>query len=545
MLSLFTGLGAVAAVAIGADWLRGVATYSWERSTCTMESSEVVDRSSEDGYGLRVSYRYRFRDRDLSGEAYRHGGASFDRVADAERLAARYEAGRVVSCWVDPDDPSRAYLVRADLWRGLWILLPLAFCAIGGVALWLVFRLRRAARSGGDVLESAKPKRFGPFRAGLALTGFFGVFFLFGLGVLLPFFVWPALQVMEARSWRAVPCRILSSDVATHRSDDGVTYSVEALYRYEVDGREHRSNRYQFMGGSSGSYDSKAAAVAGIPEGAEVTCWVNPEDPFDAVIERGFTSDYFFGAIPLLFVMVGLGGMVFTLYGARAAKRSAAGTGWREVESAREVAGPVVLEPRSGPLGKLGCSVLVALAWNGFVSLFVWQLVEDFRADRLDWFPVLVLTPFVLVGLLFLAGVPYSVLALLNPRPRLRLSRRSLAVGETAQLDWSFVGWSSRLRGLRVWLEGSRTTTETEVHERGASVRSSTEAFDTIEILHRGPDEPLESGSVGFTVPATKPPTSEGADESISWKLKLQGAIAYWPDVIEEYEIRVLPAPRP
>ncbi len=28
----------------------------------------------------------------------------------------------------------------------------------------------------------------------------------------------------------------------------------------------------------------------------------------------------------------------------------------------------------------------------------------------------------------------------------------------------------------------------------------------------------------------------------MAWKLKLQGEIAYWPDVLEEYEIQVLPA---
>jgi hypothetical protein len=71
-------------------------------------------------------------------------------------------------------------------------------------------------------------------------------------------------------------------------------------------------------------------------------------------------------------------------------------------------------------------------------------------------------------------------------------------------------------------------------------MRTRTEVLDTVAILERGRDEGVESGSVSFVVPEDTTPSSDG-DEAIGWKLKLQGDIAFWPDVLEEYPIPVLP----
>ncbi len=542
-LSIFAGLGIVVAVAIAVDWLQGVDTWSWERATCAIESSEVVDRSESDDFVLRVTYSYAWRGERFEGDGYRHSDQGVGSIAEAERLASRYAAGAEVPCWVDPDEPTSAWLERANLWAGLWIFVPLLFVGVGLGGILLLRRVHSVVDDAetGDVRTAKKARASKPVRAGVIATVLFGAFFLFGLGFLVPFFVWPSLRVMEARSWRATPCEILSSHVASHSGDDSVTYSVEVLYRYEVDGREHRSDRYTFLGGSSGGYESKAEIVAGLPEGSEVTCWVNPEDPYDAVVERGFTAEYLFGLIPALFAAIGLGGLIATFVGTRAVRKDTSKPTWRPVVESRDTMGPVSLEPERGPLGKLGCSIALALLWNGFLSIFVWVFVKDWMAGNRDWFLALFLTPFVLIGLLLLAGIPYSLLALGNPRPRVRLARRAIPAGDSAQIAWSFDGWASRLRGLKLWLECSRTTVETIVHDRGQSTSTETEVIATIEIAERRAPRPLAQGSESFTVPDDALPTSRG-EEAIQWKLKLQGEIAWWPDVIEEYEIVVLPA---
>lgn len=553
-LALFTGVGVVGTVAMAIDWAQAVDTYSWEAATCTVEFSRVVERSESGDYAFEVSYRYFQRGEELRSEAFQRGYAGSRDLAETERLAALYAEGAKVPCWVDPDDPSDVYLLRANLWSGLWILVPLLFVVVGAGSLWLLHQLRAPSLSDGRGRASV-PSKAAPFKAVGLLVGFFALFFLAGTGILIPFFVVPALRVVEARSWQPVPCEILSSGVRSHSSDDGVTYSVEVLYRYELDGREYRSNRYQFMGGSSSGYESKADAVAKIPAGAEVTCYVDPDDSFEAVLERGFTSDYLFGLIPLLFALVGAGGMVVVVAGARAVKRDAARPSWSGgalpagvaarprsagVPPMADYSGPVVLEPAMGRVGKLGCTLAFALLWNGIVAPFVWIAVQGFRSGNPDWFVTIVMTPFVLIGLLLLSGIPYSILGLVNPKPRVRINRAALRAGESAYIEWSFVGMASRIRRLKIWLESSKVITESTSTDRSASVRTRTEPLGTIEVLERGSEHGVESGTVTFSLPEDALPTSEG-DEAVRWKLKLQGDIVFWPDVLEEYEIAVLP----
>ncbi len=565
-LGLFTAVGLLGAAAVAFDWLQGLDTHFWEESSCTIEASAVAERRQSGDWVFEVSYSYPFRGNVYRGQDYRHDYSGSESVADAQRLAARYAPGTSVPCWVDPDAPGSAYLAKAGLWRGLWIFGPLLFVAIGGGMLWFLHAPSRPPAPEETVVAAAGPDRKGALRGALLVGGFFGIFLVVGVGMLIPFFVWPALQVVEARSWSAVPCEIVSSGVRSHSSDDGTTYSVEAVYRYEIDGREILGNRYRFMGGSSSGYDSKQAAVDRIPAGSTVTCWVNPDDPFDAVVERGFTADYLFGLVPGLFALVGLGGIVFVVWGARSLRKEAGRPSWAPAGAARDFvrlaagdggaataegwaaetaaelpAGPLTLEPAMSRLGKLGCATAVALFWNGIVSVFLWQLVTEWRAGRPDWFLAVFLVPFVLIGLLLLSGIPYGVLALLNPRPRVHLSRGAVPAGGSVQIDWSFRGAGSRIRRLKLSLEAVKVITETEVHSRGASVSTRTEPLRTVEVLDRGAEHPLEFGSVSLTLPADAPPTSEGAGESVRWKLKLHGEIAYWPDVAEEYEIRVLP----
>jgi hypothetical protein len=161
-------------------------------------------------------------------------------------------------------------------------------------------------------------RRESPGKALGCAVGFFAIFFLAGLGF-FSFFAVPIWRSFEARTWAAVPCEILESRVATHAGDDGDTFSVDVRYRYFVDGLEHVSDRYQFFFGSTGGYEGKARVVARLPPGARTVCYVDPEDPAEAVLNRSFTAEYLWGLLPLVFVAVGAGGIGMTLVGARRA----------------------------------------------------------------------------------------------------------------------------------------------------------------------------------------------------------------------------------
>ncbi|MFQ5528628.1 MAG: DUF3592 domain-containing protein, partial [Thermoanaerobaculia bacterium] len=552
LLALLTLLGVVGTVAVAVDWLRGLDTWFWDESTCAIESAEAVARPHYGDTEFQVSYRYSYRGEEHLGNAYRHGYHGSELASEARTLASRYPARSEVRCFIDPNEPDQSYLRRASLWDGFWILAPLVFVAVGAGSLWLLYGPERSPEQ-----ESADPRASSAkVRSGVAVGAMVvlpGIFFLFGVGFLIPFFVRPALQVVEARFWDEVPCTIVSSGVRTHPGEDGATYSIDVLFGYEIEGREYRANRYQFMGGSSSGYERRAKIVEALPAGTTTVCYVNPDDPFEAVIERGFTGDYLFGLVPLLFTLIGLGGLAFAVKALRSAKKDASLSSWPAATSPGVApafswesrgptdaasAGPLALEPTMGPVGKLGCTILAALFWNGFISIFVWQIVQSWRAGNPEWFVIIILTPFVLVGLLLLIGIPFSILALANPRPRVQLTPGALRAGESAQLEWAFRGAASRIRRLEI----SLAATETKTRQDASSVSIEGRPLDTpgITILERGRELPLEYGGVSFTLPSDTPPSSQG-DVSIRWKLKLHGDIAYWPDVNEEFEVQVLP----
>lgn len=400
-----------------------------------------------------------------------------------------------------------------------------------------------------DGFDDPVAKRTSPAKAAGCAVAFFSVFLLAGLAF-SAFFAWPLLRVFESRSWSRVPCEVLESGVATHPGEDNDTYSVEVLYRYEVGGREYRSDRYHFFLGSTSGYEGKARVVEGLPAGTRTTCWVDPEDPTEAVLSRELTLEYLFGLLPLVFVVVGAGGIVYTLVGVRKlrTREAASRPAWLPDQEAEPAfashegspgAGPVVLEAKHSPLGKLVTITLIALFWNGIVSVFVFQAWKGWSSGAPDGCLTVFLVPFVLIGALFLVSVPYQFLALFNPRPRVTLTPGSLVLGGEAELRWGFRGRAGRIRRLRVTLEGVE---EADVSQ-GKETRTRRETFATYDLVDSTHAVEIASGATRITVPADTMHTFEAPDNRILWTLKLSGEIRLWPDVAEEMRVVIHPVP--
>jgi hypothetical protein len=393
------------------------------------------------------------------------------------------------------------------------------------------------------------------------LAGFFSVFLLAGLAF-FSFFAIPAWKVIQARSWIEVPCTIVSSGVGSHSDSDGTTYSIDVVYTYTVQGVEYRSERYEFLGGSSSGYEGKAEVVAGYPPGSRATCWVDPEDPSEAVLYRGFTWFYLIALFPLIFVAIGAGGMVFALRKGRASGRRAAAPAWLPEapgEAAAAAAetpdlapgfsftpegglpagatGPLVLEARHGPWLKFFGIVAIAAFWNGITGIFVWQAVQGWQSGAGDGCLTVFLVPFVLVGLVLLLGVPYQLLALFNPRLRLTVSDSSLPVGGTAEVSWSFSGSAGRIRRLKIELVGREAAT----YRRGTDTRTDTEEFARLPVADTTQRPEIAAGSAVVTVPEDTMHSFEASNNKIRWSLEAAGEIARWPDVGESFTIVVEP----
>lgn len=377
----------------------------------------------------------------------------------------------------------------------------------------------------------------------------FGSFLAIGWLFFHLFFLRPALGVLAARSWTEASCTVLESRVAESSDSDGTTYKPDILYSYSMGGIAYQSRRYEFLDAYSSGYDGKAEIVARYPPGSRTVCYVDPDDPNEAVLTRGFSPGYLFGLLPLLFVAVGAGGLVWAV-------RQRAAPGPSPAESAAKTAsafgvtfptgvpagaaGPLELRPQATRLGKLIALIFLSLFWNGIVSLFVWQAVKLWRAGEPDGCMTLFLVPFVLVGLLLIYGTFHQFLVLFNPRLKLTLSRSVLAPGERAVLQWSLLGGGAGVRRLRVVFEGREEAT----YRRGTDTCTDRETFATIPIVDTDQPFQIPAGSASFEVPAGTMPSFSADHNKIVWTLKAVCEIPRWPDSEDEYEIVVAPRSR-
>jgi len=77
-------------------------------------------------------------------------------------------------------------------------------------------------------------------------------------------------------------------------------------YQYDFAGRYYSSSRYSFSPSSATSgYRGKKRVADRLAPGTKTICYVNPDDPRDAVIERGLTWDMVvWGVFAIIFLGV-------------------------------------------------------------------------------------------------------------------------------------------------------------------------------------------------------------------------------------------------
>lgn len=553
---LAAGLGFFAAITPVAA--RHAATYFWREVPCTIVESRIVDADSVEGgaAGWHVRYAYQVDGHEYAGWRLTVNEALGD-ARDDLRRSQLLVPGTAATCLVNPRDPSESVLERQSAWVLLTPLFPLIFVVIGGGGIWFAWSRSRPESQRGLTVRAAK--RAGAERGGL-IGGmvFGGIFLVVGVTLTHMLFVGPVLGMLAARGWPQVPCVIESSEVESHDSDDGTTYSIEITYRYEVGGREYRSNRYSFIRFSSSGYRAKADVVAAHPPGSRAMCFVNPSDPTDAVLWRGWAGAMWFGLIPVAFALAG-GGLIYgmvrkwrapaggpaltgSVSGAPAATRG--GTAGRGAGLAVPEAvpggdeGPVLLAPAASRGVKVVGTLLVALFWNGIVSVFLVQLFSG-GWGAFDWFLALFLTPFVGVGLFLFGMFVLQVLALSNPVPVLTLNRRVLCPGDRLEVEWRMQGRVGALRRLRISLEGREEAT----YRRGTDTKTDREVFATVDLLDAGDPATMAGGRVARDLPGRLMHSFSAKNNKIVWALRVRGEIPRWPDVDEEFVVTIAPPP--
>jgi hypothetical protein len=545
--TLFFGIFALAGLFLSGlilvSFARGVRPYFWKATPCTIIEShpatDTLEPTSKSAEPIVIRYRYEVDGRSHDSTRLDSGGIKESlNSREIQRLLFKYEADTNSLCYVNPGNPDEAVLRRVPLWTGFFILLPLLFVGIGVGGIIGIWR--------GEQWRNRIIKR--TTRSNAMGTGakliFFGVFALVG-GILTYFIaVRPLQKYFSAKSWPATPCEILSSSVGAHRGDKGgATYSIDITYRYQVRGRSLQSDTYSVMTGSSSGRSSKAAVVARYPVGSEAVCYVNPEDPTDALLSRDLTPWLLIGLLPGVFLLIGLIGLGSMIRPAlqRFRERSTMPIlpglpGVIPTPTTPSITGPVVLNPEQSPTAKFAGAIFVALFWNGVTGVFVWVAVNSFIEKKPEWFLTIFITPFVLIGLLLLGLVVSTFLNLFNPRIQLTVNSRAIPLGGTLDASWLIPGWNSRIKRFKLTLEGRQETT----HGSGKTRRTDRNVFATLPLADTSDPLQIAQGRSSVEIPDNHKPSQSGDNSKIVWTLKAVGEIPLYPDLEEEFELTVL-----
>jgi hypothetical protein len=539
-------MGSLFEVFIIREFGKALGQRSWKKTPCKVVRSDVQERQNADEpFAFVVAYEYKHGGQMRTATSYKQGYSGSEKYSEAQAIAQKYPQGASTHCYVNPQNPAQVVLKRKSLFIGLVALFPLIFVAIGAGGIYYIWRKSSPQETQPMATEAA---RTGAKNRYVAVV-FFAIFGIVGLAIAYPLGVRPIAKTIAAESWVTTPCRIIRAEVRSHDSDDGTTYSVYILYQYEFNGQRYKSDRYDFVGGSSSGYRGKARLVAQYETMRNPTCFVNPDNPSEAVLRRGFHAKLLLALFPLPFILVGVFGVYYTLRGKGfgSSRRKA----WmprtpRETYDDLSVlrqadtgpGGPAVLKPEHSPRVKLYGAIVIALVWNGIVSVLVYEAVGSIRQGRPDWGMMFFMLPFVALGIGLIALVVYQFLALFNPCPTLELSSSTVPLGGAAELSWSFTGRTDRLREFTVALCGKESAT----YRRGTNTYTAHNTFYEMELFKTSNTAEISTGQVGFVLPADTMHSFEAENNQIVWNLEIRGDIPKWPDVKESFTITVAPA---
>lgn len=530
---LFALIGASFLSVLGISVVQDWQTRSWVPTPAVLlgASQELEKNQSDSGDKESVPYRYTYEGSTFTRDQVTRSNMKVNgRSSDTGEHLRSLPVGTAVTCYVNPAAPYEAVLELRSLTYAWFLLIPLIFLLIGIGGIIVIIRSKPShmtavsERSGGWKSNS-KGSTFGLRVFGL-------MFMLIGGAATWFIAVKPMLAARAAMAWTAVPCRIDSATVESHRGNKGgYTYSIKVRYRFQLDGRKYVSERYDFSTGTSSGRDWREQAVAQLRADPSPVCFVNPADPNDSVLTRELGNERWFGLIPLVFVLVGAG--VFLGASKMAGKKSGANAlphpaPQQQITSLAH--GGYKLKPAVSPktacIG-MGC---LALFWNSIVWLILLQ-------PNIPVFARIFVSIFALIGLAMFGGFGYYLLALFNPKPTLTASEHSVPLGQSFQLKWRFSGNTSRIDRLEIVL----TAKESATYRRGTSTTTDHNFFVHEKVFETRDRTNVSSGELTITIPHESMHSFDSGNNKITWTVQLNGDIAKWPDVKMEFPITVVP----
>lgn len=137
-------------------------------------------------------------------------------------------------------------------------------------------------------------------------------------GAFFFWFLWKNYAVAGRMDhWAETPCEIVASTVDGSAMDQHfqTKYEFQVTYRYEWEGRTLLGDRAKSKPVVAGIRKKLDSWESRFPTGRQTVCYVNPDDPAQAVLERDTKASIYSLWFPALFVVGGLGIVITSLFG--------------------------------------------------------------------------------------------------------------------------------------------------------------------------------------------------------------------------------------
>jgi hypothetical protein len=405
---------------------------------------------------------------------------------------------------------------------------------------------------------------------GIGEALFFSAFLVMGCAFLVVI-----LSKLVIPEWRVnnefLPhvCKVLAKNIAESKGENGPTYRAEIQIEYQVGGERYEKWAYSIENLSdvySSGKDDKQAILDRFTVGDEVQCWYDPANPEHVVLIRGWSWwIYLVTSVPLIFIIVGAGGIIYTLlhWGKSAEHRAAinqrvqerdllGGSGRAEnefpnVPSREDITSspgtklryrlPIETSPGWALVGTL----LACLFWNGIVGTMVFFAGRSFAAGKPEWMLTIFCIPFVGIGLYLIYWFFRQLLVTTGIGPTLlEISDHPLHPGGEYQV---FLSQAGRLSVNRLTL--SLVCEEEATYRQGTDTRTETQQVYSQQIFCQAnfdipPSVPFEKES-SLCIPEGAMHSFKSAHNRIQWTLLVEADIAGWPNFKRAFPVMVFP----
>lgn len=129
-------------------------------------------------------------------------------------------------------------------------------------------------------------------------------------GAFFMWFLWKNFDVATVMDdWVETPCQILASTIDDSQIDQHfeTKFEFQVSYRYEVGGMTYLGENTKSKPIVAGIRKKLKKWESRYPTGSTAVCFVNPDDPTDAVLDRDTKASIYSLWFPGLFVVGGIG----------------------------------------------------------------------------------------------------------------------------------------------------------------------------------------------------------------------------------------------